>query len=72
MNEHIAEQIETVKCIEAKGYTYRTGDGSTLTRRSLMTTVPGLLNVEGLRLALGWVSVRKRNLDPICPLEVQP
>ena len=25
--EHIAEQIELVRCIEAKGYTYRTSDG---------------------------------------------
>ena len=25
--EHIAEQIETIQCIEAKGFTYRTSDG---------------------------------------------
>jgi cysteinyl-tRNA synthetase len=25
--DHIAEQIETIQCIEAKGYTYRTADG---------------------------------------------
>ncbi len=60
--EHIAEQIETVKCIEAKGYTYRTGDGIYFDTSKLDDYgYLARLNVEGLQAGARVGVGEKRN-----------
>ncbi len=60
--EHIAEQIEAVKCIEAKGYTYRTGDGIYFDTSKLDDYgYLARLNVEGLQAGARVGVGEKRN-----------
>lgn len=60
--EHIAEQIETVKCIEAKGYTYRTEDGIYFDTSKLDDYgYLARLNVEGLQAGARVDVGEKRN-----------
>jgi len=48
--DHIAEQIETIRCIEAKGFTYRTSDGIYFDTSKLPDYgYLGRLDIEGLQ-----------------------
>ncbi len=48
--DHIQEQIDTIRCIEEKGFTYRTSDGIYFdTAKQPDYGVLGRLNIEGLR-----------------------
>jgi cysteinyl-tRNA synthetase len=48
--DHIKEQIETVRCIEEKGYTYQTSDGIYFdTAKQPDYGILGRLDIEGLR-----------------------
>ena len=59
---HIAEQIETVKCIEAKGFTYRTEDGIYFDTSKLDDYgYLARLNVEGLQAGARVSVGEKRN-----------
>ena len=60
--DHIPEQIEMIRCIEAKGFTYRTSDGIYFDTSKL----PGYgtlarLDIEGLRAGMRVELAEKRN-----------
>lgn len=60
--EHIEEQIATVKCIEEKGYTYRTSDGLYFDTEKLPDYgYLGRLDIEGLRAGARVDLGEKRN-----------
>jgi len=60
--EHIREQIEMVQCIEANGYTYRTGDGIYFDTSKLDDYgYLARLDVEGLRAGARVTVGEKRN-----------
>ena len=60
--DHIAEQIDTVQCIEKKGYTYRTSDGIYFDTSKLEDYgYLGRLDIEGLRAGARVDKGEKRN-----------
>ncbi|MEN6409800.1 MAG: cysteine--tRNA ligase [Anaerolineaceae bacterium] len=60
--DHIKEQIDLVKCIEAKGFTYRTSDGIYFdTSRLKDYGYMGRLDVEGLQAGVRVDMGEKRN-----------
>lgn len=61
--DHIAEQIETVQCIEAAGYTYRTSDGIYFDTAKLPDYgYLGRLDIEGLQSGARVNRGEKRNI----------
>jgi len=60
--DHIREQIETIKCIEKKGFTYRTSDGIYFdTSQQADYGELGRLDIEGLRAGARIEMGEKRN-----------
>lgn len=60
--DHIQEQIETIQCIEAKGFTYQTSDGIYFdTARQADYGQLGRLDIEGLRAGARIDMGEKRN-----------
>ncbi|MCP4663382.1 MAG: cysteine--tRNA ligase [bacterium] len=60
--DHIPEQIETVRCIEEKGFTYRTSDGIYFDTSKLSDYgYLGRLDIEGLRAGTRVEMGEKRN-----------
>ena len=71
--DHIEEQIATVKCIEEKGYTYRTSDGIYFDTAKLADYgYLGRLDIEGLRAGARVDQGEKRNITDFALMEIQP
>jgi len=71
--DHIAEQIEMIRCIEEKGYTYRTSDGiyfdtSKLTDYGYL----GRLDIEGLQAGARIEMGEKRHLTDFALWKFSP
>lgn len=60
--DHIQEQIDTIRCIEAKGFTYRTSDGIYFDTSKLSDYgYLGRLDIEGLQAGMRIDMGEKRN-----------
>jgi len=70
---HIQEQIDTVKCIEANGYTYATSDGIYFdTSQQSDYGYLGRLNIEGLKAGARVSLGEKRNLTDFALWKFSP
>jgi len=71
--DHIAEQIETVKCIEAQGFTYRTSDGIYFDTSKLPDYgYLGRLDIEGLQSGARVDRGEKRNITDFALWKFSP
>ncbi len=71
--DHISEQIEFIKCIEAKGFTYRTSDGIYFdTSRLPHYGELGRLDIEGLRAGARIDMGEKRNITDFALWKFSP
>lgn len=71
--EHIQEQIEVVKCIEMKGYTYRTSDGLYFDTSKLDDYgYLARLNVEGMQAGARIDMAEKRNITDFALWKFSP
>ncbi len=71
--DHIAEQIETIRCIEAKGYTYRTSDGIYFDTSKLPDYgYLGRLDIEGLQSGARVERGEKRNITDFALWKFSP
>ncbi len=71
--DHIAEQIETVQCIEAQGFTYRTSDGIYFDTAKLPDYgYLGRLDIEGLQSGARVERGEKRNITDFALWKFSP
>ena len=71
--DHIAEQIETVQCIEAHGFTYRTSDGIYFDTSKLPDYgYLGRLDIEGLQSGARVHRGEKRNITDFALWKFSP
>jgi len=71
--DHIDEQIQTVQCIEARGYTYRTSDGIYFDTSKLSDYGHlGRLDIEGLRAGARVDLAEKRNVTDFALWKFSP
>jgi len=71
--DHIAEQIETVQCIEAQGFTYRTADGIYFDTAKLPDYgYLGRLDIEGLQSGARVDRGEKRNITDFALWKFSP
>ncbi|MGC9394848.1 MAG: cysteine--tRNA ligase [Anaerolineae bacterium] len=71
--DHIAEQIETVRCIEEKGFTYRTSDGIYFDTSKLPDYgYLGRLDIEGLQSGARVHRGEKRNVTDFALWKFSP
>jgi len=71
--DHIDEQIQTVQCIEARGYTYRTSDGIYFDTSKLPDYgYLGRLDIEGLRAGARVDLAEKRNVTDFALWKFSP
>ncbi len=71
--DHIAEQIETIKCIEAQGFTYRTSDGIYFDTSKLPDYgYLGRLDIEGLQSGARVDRGEKRNITDFALWKFSP
>jgi len=71
--DHITEQIETVKCIEAQGFTYRTSDGIYFDTAKLSDYgYLGRLDIEGLQSGARVDRGEKRNITDFALWKFSP
>jgi cysteinyl-tRNA synthetase len=71
--DHIEEQIQTVKCIEEKGYTYRTSDGIYFDTAKLPEYGHlGRLDIDGLRAGARVEQGEKRNITDFALWKFSP
>lgn len=71
--DHIQEQIDLVKCIEAKGFTYRTSDGIYFdTSRLPQYGYLARLDIEGLKAGVRVDMAEKRNVTDFALWKFSP
>ena len=71
--DHIAEQVEMIQCIEAKGYTYRTGDGIYFDTAKLDDYgYLARLNIAGLQAGSRVAMSEKRNITDFALWKFSP
>jgi len=71
--DHITEQIETVQCIEAQGFTYRTSDGIYFDTAKLPDYgYLGRLDIEGLQSGARVERGEKRNITDFALWKFSP
>ncbi len=71
--DHIAEQIETIRCIEARGFTYRTSDGIYFDTSKLPDYgYLGRLDIEGLQAGARVDLGEKRNITDFALWKFSP